>query len=198
MPAPISPWYQAPLVAGWHLRATCMAELPASSWERKALSLPSAFQLPRPQLLPMAIGSSCGPGLSAGSHKSRFLGYPSACQLQWPQAPPLAQGGFNSSRLSEAPCAQAPSTPGCQPAPTVPSCSVATVGPCSSKQLPQLQAPRKFLGALIHSSTGWLAQPQAAPVASGFWPMPVQADTCLTTLSVGSCEPILLTHPNSG
>lgn len=61
----------------------------------------------------------------------------------------------------------------------------------------QLQAPRKFLGALIHSSTSWLPQPQATPVASGFWPMPVQADTRLTTLSVGSCEPILLTHPNS-
>lgn len=128
--APISSWFEEPLVSVWHLRATCMTEFLTDSWEHKPLSLPMAFQLPRPQLVPMALSSSCSPRFSAGSQRSLSLGYPSVFQLQWPQGIPLAQGSFNSSRISEVPYVQAPNTQ------TVPSSSGTTAGSRNFKHLP--------------------------------------------------------------
>lgn len=131
---------------------------------------------------PVSTQCLLAPKAPVGSHGprqflwSQILGrlpqfqIPGCLQLQGPQATPMAQGGFNSSRLSEVPCTQAPAhlavsqhqqsqaTQGTQLASAAPSSFL------SSRLLESSHVPRP----LIHSSTCWLPQPQAPLVASGF------------------------------
>lgn len=179
LPSPLAP-------GGLPGRVPCRllgTQAPVSPWHLPAPMAPGSFCGPKPPnrlpqiqfpSSPWSLTALEAPGSSHGSK-----------QLHWLQA---LRGPLQ---------VQAPNTSGCQSAPTVPggSAQLATTAPSSflsSRLLEGSHEPRP----LIHSCACCLPWTQAAPVAPGFWPIPVQAATWGIRFQVGSHESTFLAHPN--
>lgn len=175
-------WLQAAYLVGFPARLLG-TQAPVSPWHLPAPMAPGSFCGPQPPnrlpqiqfpSSPWSLTALEAPGSSHGSK-----------QLHWLQA---LRGPLQ---------VQAPNTSGCQSAPTVPgsSAQLATTAPSSflsSRLLEGSHEPRP----LIHSSACCLPWTQAAPVAPGFWPIPVQAAIWGIRFQVGSHESTFLAHPN--